>query len=152
MNELTTKFWRLEELCAWLEGLGVRIYSLLLGPPSSQARWADHLDEATGRLEVELAERRQVDTELEALWSSAALVQDLVLGDVDGPSSLVASLSMVVELFKSRIDTTTANGVWWGTRSMLVVALPHFLGLKSELAFLGSGQIVDLTNDQADAL
>jgi hypothetical protein len=35
---------------------------------------------------------------------------------------------------------------------MLVVALPHFLGLKSELELLGSGQIVDLTNDQADAL
>jgi hypothetical protein len=68
MNELTTKFWRLEELCSWLEGLGVRIYDLLLGPPSSQARWADQLDEATGRLEVELAERRQVDAELEALW------------------------------------------------------------------------------------
>jgi hypothetical protein len=84
--------------------------------------------------------------------ASAALVQDLVLGDVDGLSSLVASLSMVVELFKSQIDTATANGVCWGTRSVLVVALPHFLGLKSELELLGSGQIVDLTNDQADAL
>jgi hypothetical protein len=32
MNELTTKLRGLEELCSWLEGPGVRIYSLLLKP------------------------------------------------------------------------------------------------------------------------
>jgi hypothetical protein len=33
MNELTTNFQRLEQLCSRLEGSGMRIYSLLLGPP-----------------------------------------------------------------------------------------------------------------------
>jgi hypothetical protein len=37
-NELVTKFQRREELCSWIEGPGVRIYDLLLGPPPSQAR------------------------------------------------------------------------------------------------------------------
>jgi hypothetical protein len=54
---------------------------------------------------------RQVDAMLEGLWAFLALVWDLVLGDVDGPSSLVVSLSMVVDLFESQIDTATINGV-----------------------------------------
>jgi hypothetical protein len=45
----------------------VRIYSLLLGQPPGQARWANHIEEAVGRLEVVLAEQHQVDAELEAL-------------------------------------------------------------------------------------
>jgi hypothetical protein len=36
-----------------------------------------------------------VDAELEALRTSATLNRDLVLGEADGPSSLVTSLSMV---------------------------------------------------------
>jgi hypothetical protein len=39
-----------------------------------------------------------VDAELEALWTLVARVQDLVLHNVDGPSSLTASLYMMVEL------------------------------------------------------
>jgi hypothetical protein len=35
----------------------------------------------------------------------------MVLDNVDRSSSLVASLSMVVELFKGRIDTTAVNRV-----------------------------------------
>jgi hypothetical protein len=33
MNELTAKILRLEELCSWLEGPGIRICSLLLSQP-----------------------------------------------------------------------------------------------------------------------
>jgi hypothetical protein len=73
----------------------VRICDLLLGPPPSQARWADHLAEATGRLEAELFARRLVDVELGTLWTSAARVRDLVLGNAVEPSSLVVSLSKV---------------------------------------------------------
>jgi hypothetical protein len=62
-----------------------------------------------------LAERHQVDTELETLWTSVALVRDLVLGDVDEPSSLATSLSPVVEEVESRINTVATNGVRWGT-------------------------------------
>jgi hypothetical protein len=51
-----------------------------------------------------------VDTELEALQSLVALVCDLVLGSSDESSSLVASMSMTVELLKGRIDTAAANG------------------------------------------
>jgi hypothetical protein len=67
MNELTTKFWRLNELCSWLEGPGVRICSLLLGPQSSQALWVDRLEEAVRRLEAELSRWCRVYDELEAL-------------------------------------------------------------------------------------
>jgi hypothetical protein len=75
-----------------------------------------------------------------------------VLGNADGLSSLTASLSVVVKLLDGRIDTTTANGVSWGTQSALVAALLHFLELKAKLELLGSGQNADLTDDQADAL
>jgi hypothetical protein len=101
---------------------------------------------------VELDEWREADAELEALQTSAARVQGLVLDNIDGLSSLAASLSMVVELLDGQIDTTTTNGVCWGTRSTLVAAMSHFLELKSELQLLGSGCNVDLTEDQADAL
>jgi hypothetical protein len=46
-----------------------------------------------------------VDDELEVMWTSAALVQDLVLGKANGPSSLVTSLSMVVDEVESQINT-----------------------------------------------
>jgi hypothetical protein len=88
----------------------VRICSLLLGPPPGQARWADRLEGCTGRLKVVLAEWRQVDAEREVLQTSATLVQDLVLGNVDIPSSLAMSLSMVAEEVEGRINTAAANG------------------------------------------
>jgi hypothetical protein len=53
-----------------------------------------------------------VDIELEVLWTLAACIRDLVLGNDDGPSSLVASLSMVAELLEGRIDTAATNGVY----------------------------------------
>jgi hypothetical protein len=114
MNELTTKLQGMEELCLRLEGPGARIYSLLLGPPPGKVRWADHLEEAAERLEAVLAERRQVDAELEGLWTSVALVRDLILGEAGGPSSLATSLSMVVEEAENRINTVAINGVRWG--------------------------------------
>jgi hypothetical protein len=70
-----------------------------------------------------------------------------VLDNVDESSSLVASLSAVVELLKGRFDTTTAKGVSWGTRSALVATLSHFPVLEAELELLGSGCFADLTDD-----
>jgi hypothetical protein len=90
-------------LFSWLERPGARICGLLLG--------ADRMDEATGCLGAELTEQSQVDTELEALRTSATLVRDLVLGNIDGPSTLAVYLSMVVESFEDRINTMAANGV-----------------------------------------
>jgi hypothetical protein len=75
-----------------------------------------------------------------------------VLDNIDGPSSLVASLSMVAELLKGRIDAVAANKVRWGTRSALVATLSPFLELKSELELLGSGHNANLIEDQSDAL
>jgi hypothetical protein len=72
------------------------IYNLLLGPSLSQARWADRLDKAVERHGAELVARREVNAELEALWTLAAQVWDLVLDNVDESSSLAASLSAVV--------------------------------------------------------
>jgi hypothetical protein len=62
---------------------------------------------------VEQAAQREVDS-------------DLVLDRADMPSSLVASLSMAVELLEVRVDTVATNGVRWGTRSALVAAQSHF--------------------------
>jgi hypothetical protein len=126
--------------------------SLLLGPPPGQARWADRLEVAAEHLEAVLIERRQVDTEVEAMWMSAALLRVLVLSKVDGPSSLVMSLPIVVEEVEGRINTMATNGVRWGTRFTLVAALSHFLELKSELELLRFGRNADLSDDQMDAL
>jgi hypothetical protein len=52
----------------------VRIYDLLLGPPLGRARLANHLDEATKVLGVELARRREADVEPKALRTLAARV------------------------------------------------------------------------------
>jgi hypothetical protein len=49
---------------------------------------------------VELAVRCQVDNKLEALRTLAALIWDLVLGSVGGPSSLAASMCIVAELLE----------------------------------------------------
>jgi hypothetical protein len=46
---------------------------------------------------------------------SVALVRDLVLGDIDEPSSLATSPPPVVEEVESRINTVATNGVRWGT-------------------------------------
>jgi hypothetical protein len=140
MDELVAKFQRLEELCSRLEGPTVRICDLLLEPLPSQAQWPDRLGEATRRLEAELATQRQVEAELEALWTSATRVQDLVLRNTNILSSLAVSLYMGAELHEARIDTTATNGVRWGNRSVLVAALSHFLELKTKLELLGSGR------------
>jgi hypothetical protein len=92
-----------------------------------------------------------VSVELEALRTSVVLVWDLVLGEVNVPSSLAVSLSMV-ESLKDRIDIATTNGVHWRTHSTLVAALSHFLELKSELELFGSGWNADQADNQADAL
>jgi hypothetical protein len=67
-------------------------------------------------------------------------------------SSLVVSLAMVMEEVGNRIYTVTANGVRWGTRSMLVAVLSHFPKQEPELELLGSGRDANLSDDQADAL
>jgi hypothetical protein len=74
----------------------------------------------------------------------------LVLDDVDAPSSLLASLSIVVELLESQISATATNGVRWRTWSAFVAALSHLPELKSELGLLGSERNADLIEDQVD--
>jgi hypothetical protein len=74
-----------------------RICNLLLKPPPGQAWLADRLDEAARRLREELATRQEAEAELEALRSLAAWVQGLVLGDIDGSSSLATSMSAVAK-------------------------------------------------------
>jgi hypothetical protein len=59
---------------------------------------------------------------------------------------------MVVELLEGQIDAAAANGVRWGTRYVLVVALSYFPELKSKLELLGFRCNADLTEDQANAL
>jgi hypothetical protein len=110
------------------------------------------LDEPARRLGVELAAQWEVDVELEALRTSAVLVRDLVLDNIDGPSFLAASLSTVVELLKGQIDTAPTNGVCWGTRSALVAILLHFLELKFRLELFSSRRNANLTEDWANAL
>jgi hypothetical protein len=152
MDELVAKFRRLAELWSLLEQTGTRICDLLLGLPLGQARWADRLAEATGRLRAEIVARRVVDAELAALWTLAVQVRDMVLDNIDEPSSLAACLSMEVELLEGRIETMAAIGVRWGTKFALVATLSHFLEMKIDLELLGSGHNDDLREDQADGL
>jgi hypothetical protein len=63
-----------------------------------------------------------------------------VLDSADGPSSLAASISTIVELLEGRIDVAATIGVCWGSRFVLVAIVLHFLELKPEL------------EDEADAL
>jgi alanine dehydrogenase len=77
---------------------------------------------------------------LEALRSLATHVQDLVLGDIDRSSSLATSMSMVAERLEGQIGAATANGVRWGSCSVLVAAVSHFLELDADLEVLGSGR------------
>jgi hypothetical protein len=72
VSELATEFWKMEDWRSWLEQPAARISNLLLEPPSDRARLADRLDEAAEQLRMELAARREVDAELESLWTSAA--------------------------------------------------------------------------------
>jgi hypothetical protein len=143
VGELAAEFQKMEDQCYQIEQPTARICDLLLGPLPSQARMADHLDQADRQLGVELATRWEADAELEALRISAAWVQDLVLGGVNGTSSLAASMSMTAELLEGRIDIGAANGVHWGSHSALVAAVLHFLELKTELEVLGSGHNMD---------
>jgi hypothetical protein len=101
---------------------------------------------------VELAARREVDAELEALWILVARVQFLVLGNTDGLSSLAASMSTVAKLLKGRINVAAANGVCCGFCSLLVATVLHFLESETELAVLRFGHSANLTLDEADAL
>jgi hypothetical protein len=80
-----------------LEWPATRIRDHLFGPPPDQAWLADRLDEAVEQLREELAAWWEVEAELVALWSSALQVQNMVLGDVDGSSSLAASMSVVAQ-------------------------------------------------------
>jgi hypothetical protein len=114
VSELATEFQKVEDHRSRLERPAARVHDLLLRTPASRARLTDLLDEAVEQLRVELAARREADAELEALRASAAQVQNSVLGNVDGPSSLAVSLSMAVELFEGRIDSATTNRVRWG--------------------------------------
>jgi hypothetical protein len=50
-----------------------------------------------------------------------------VLGSTDRSSLLVTSMSMVMELLKSQIDATATNRVRWGSCTMLVAVVSHFL-------------------------
>jgi hypothetical protein len=76
----------------------------------------------------------------------------LVLDRADGPSSMAVSLSTAAELLEGHVDTTIANGVYWGTRSALVAALSHFQEVETELELLESRRNSGLTDDQVDAL
>jgi hypothetical protein len=70
-----------------------------------------------------------------------------VLGDADGSSTQAMSKSTVAELLEGQIDTVATNGVHWGSRSALVVAVLHFSKLGTNLEVLGSGRSVELTKD-----
>jgi hypothetical protein len=61
-------------------------------------------------------------------------------------------LSSAVEQIEDRVNTATANGVRWGTRSRLAAALSHFPKMEVELELIGSRHNVDLAEDQVDAL
>jgi hypothetical protein len=152
VSELATKFQNVEGHRSELKWHAARICDLLLGPQPDRAWLADLLDEVVGQLSEELAAWREVEAELEALRSSVAQVQDLVLGDVDVSSLLVTSMFAVAERLEGRIEATTANGVHWGSRSALGATVSHFSELDTDLEVLGSGCNTGLIEDEEDTL
>jgi hypothetical protein len=89
---------------------------------------------------------------LEDLRSSATRVRDLVLGDIGGSSLMVASMSALTEKLEGQIDAVIANGVHWGSCSVLVAAVSHFPELDADLEVLGSERNVGLTKDEVNVL
>jgi hypothetical protein len=67
-------------------------------------------------------------------------------------SSLAAFMFTATELLKGWIDITAANSVCWGSHSVLVAIVSHFLELKTELEVLGSSRSADLIKNETDAL
>jgi hypothetical protein len=59
-----------------------------------------------------------------------------VLDNADQSSSLAVSMSTVAELLEGQVDTVAANGVRWGTRSVLVAVLSHIPKLEAEAELL----------------
>jgi hypothetical protein len=93
-----------------------------------------------------------VEAELEALRSSAAQVQDLVLGDASVSSLLATSLSAVAVRLEGWIDAVATNRVRWGSCSAFVTAVSHFLELATDLEVLGYGRNAGIAEDEVDAL
>jgi hypothetical protein len=150
--ELVAEFHKLEEWHSDLKWPSVRICHLLLGSPSGRARLADQLEESARWLRTELAARREADAELEALWTTAAWVRDLVLDKANMSSSLATSLSTIMELLEGSVNIVATNRFCLGTWLTLVVALSHFPELETELELLKSRCNADLTVDHVDAL
>jgi hypothetical protein len=124
----------------------------LLRPLPGRAWLADRLDEAAARLKLEQPTWREAEAELEDQWSLATRVRDMVLGNVDRSSLMVASVSMVTEQLEGRIDAATANGVRWGSCSTFVAMVSLFLELDTDLEVLGSRRNAGLTEDEVNAL
>jgi hypothetical protein len=93
-----------------------------------------------------------VEVELEVVQSSVVWVQDMVLGNVDGLSFLVTSMSAVAGQLDCQIDATTANGVRWGSHSALVAVVSHIPELDADLDVLVSKRNAGLIEDEVDAL
>jgi hypothetical protein len=67
-------------------------------------------------------------------------------------SSLLVSVSSIMELIEDSVDAMVAARVHWGTRLALAVAMSHFPELEVELDLFGSGHKADPMEDQVEAL
>jgi IMP dehydrogenase/GMP reductase len=74
VGEMLTEFQEQAGRRLRLDNSSMRIYDLILGSADDQVQLAKRLEEVVGRLWVVQAERREVDVELEALWSSVTRV------------------------------------------------------------------------------
>jgi hypothetical protein len=113
VGELVAEFQKKERHLVKLEWPTAWICDLLLGPLLSWVCLANHLDKAARQLREELAWRQEVEVELEALWSSAARVWDMVLGDANGSSMVAMSMFSLPERHEGRSDAAATNGVRW---------------------------------------
>jgi hypothetical protein len=100
VGELVVELHRVEGRHLKFERPAAKIYDLLLGPPLSRAWLSNCLEEAIGRLRVDLYARREAEAKLEALQSLIVRVQGFVLGDTDGSSTQATSISAVAELLE----------------------------------------------------
>jgi hypothetical protein len=55
-------------------------------------------------------------------------------------------------VLRNQIYIAATNGVHWGSHSVLVVTVSHFLELDADLEVLGFGGSVGLIDDEVDAI
>jgi hypothetical protein len=86
VREIVARFQEREEWCSRLEASGSRVCDLVLGLVDGRAHLVAHLEEAAGQLRV-------MQDKLQAIWSLATRIRELMLERSDEMPSRALALS-----------------------------------------------------------